>query len=62
MPLPDLNKELSFFRIGGVILYPKPLHRNGFGLSHIRRPISPLKYKQGEIKTQNMKIVKAGPH
>ena len=41
---------------------PETVAPQWFWLSHIRRPMSPLKYKQGEIKTQNVKIVKTEPH
>ncbi len=53
MTLPNLNKKMSMFRIGRVILCQKPLWHNGFWLSYYTDPMSPNKYKQGKIKTQN---------
>ncbi len=61
MTLPDLNKKMSMFRIGRVILCQKPLWHNGFWLSYYRGPMSPNKYKQGKIKTQNAQSVESEP-
>lgn len=36
MTLPDLNKKMSMFRIGRVILCQKPLCHNGFWRSYYR--------------------------
>ena len=41
MTLPDLNNELSLFRLGGVILCLEPLRRNGSRLFCSARPMSP---------------------
>ena len=53
MTLPDLNKEMSVFSLGRIILCQKPLQRKGFCFFYSAYSISPNKYKQGEIKTQN---------
>ena len=54
MTLLNLNKKLSSFSLGKVILCLKSLCYNGFRLFYKECPMSPAKYKQGKIKTQSM--------